>query len=290
MEVSVLVVKALYLDLTLMITASIEKTHLGKGGQKGPILNPDTEITTCLGNEWVFLPFNYKARNQSTSLIKELNDRGISLESTDDFKKMWKDIETQKRLKEAYRNLNGDLNSNSMTLYSGPKHKFFYMNYIKKGSFYDKQWMDYESSLSFLRFYDNYVPYHFREYFKCPLLEIIDDASRFLKHWNEIKYHPPLGCLYLGDYDANNWEELNNKYKSYWEKIGMIQVPHHGSKHNYNFELSKKEAYIFIISAGENNKYGHPDPSIFNSLLENQKFPFLISENKKSEIKICGEF
>ena len=264
-----------------------------KNGQKEPILKSGTEITTCLGNEWTFSPFNYKARDKSTLLIKELNDRGISLESADDFKKMWKDIKTQKKLRNAYKNLNRELNSNSMTLYSGPKHEPFYMNYIKKGSFYYKHWMDYESSLSFLRFlhlYDNYLPYYYREYFKCPFLEIIDDVPCFLNRWNKIKDQPPLGCLYLGDYDANNWEELNNKYKNYWGKIGMIQVPHHGSPHNYNFKLNKKEADIFIISAGGNNKYGHPDPSIFNSLLNDRKFPFLISENKNSEIRILGEF
>lgn len=97
-----------------------------------------------------------------------------------------------------------------------------------------------------------------------------------------------IGCLYLGDYDASGeykWKELMNAYGTYWNNIGCVQIPHHGSKYNYNKELAKLDAY-YIISAGMNNGYQHPHSMVIKDLLFNRNFPYIITENKSSELHL----
>lgn len=62
------------------------------------------------------------------------------------------------------------------------------------------------------------------------------------------------GCLYMGDYDASGnykWKELYEAYDTYWENIGCIQIPHHGSKHNYNSKLAQLDAFYVMSAGGE---------------------------------------
>lgn len=97
-----------------------------------------------------------------------------------------------------------------------------------------------------------------------------------------------VGCLYMGDYDASGkykWKELINAYATYWNNIGCVQIPHHGSKHNYNKELAKLDAY-YIISAGMNNRYQHPHSLVIKDLLYNGNFLYIITENKSSELHL----
>ena len=66
-----------------------------------------------------------------------------------------------------------------------------------------------------------------------------------------------LGCLYTGDYNAKDkFEDLQGFYRSYnrcWDNIGMVQIPHHGSKCNFN-PLLLNANIIPIIPALENTK------------------------------------
>lgn len=46
------------------------------------------------------------------------------------------------------------------------------------------------------------------------------------------------GCLYLGDYNAEkNVQLLKNCYFRIWHNIGLIQIPHHGSKNNFSSDI-----------------------------------------------------
>lgn len=79
------------------------------------------------------------------------------------------------------------------------------------------------------------------------------------------------GCLYLGDFDArNNWGCVEAKYADYWENIGVIQLPHHGSQYNYNSKIISNNAFL-IISAGFNNPYKHPHVKVLKELIRNNK-------------------
>ncbi|MBQ8012069.1 MAG: MBL fold metallo-hydrolase [Oscillospiraceae bacterium] len=96
------------------------------------------------------------------------------------------------------------------------------------------------------------------------------------------------GCLYLGDYklDANGLEELEKSYQDYLDVIRIIQLPHHGSKDNFNkaiFEVFP-QCRFFFCSAGSDNTYGHPDDGVLLQCIRNGKTVHWISEKKESEL------
>lgn len=95
----------------------------------------------------------------------------------------------------------------------------------------------------------------------------------------------PIGCLYTGDYDASGpqkWKGLKNAYSTYWDYIGCLQIPHHGSSHNYNPQFALMNAY-FIISAGLSNKYRHPHSAVVKDLLLNGCDLSWVSELRHSQ-------
>lgn len=63
-------------------------------------------------------------------------------------------------------------------------------------------------------------------------------------------FHIKLGCLYTGDFDAKlNFDKLKKAYSVYWDSIGIIQIPHHGSDKNFNEQLLD-ENKLAIVSLG----------------------------------------
>lgn len=92
-------------------------------------------------------------------------------------------------------------------------------------------------------------------------------------------------CLYMGDYEAANdnyFSQLKNFYNKYWNHIGLIQVPHHGSENNLNKGLYS-HARICIISAGETDKYGHPDKPTLDVIMGNNSIPIIVTENQNTK-------
>lgn len=101
-------------------------------------------------------------------------------------------------------------------------------------------------------------------------------------------YHTEAGCLYTGDYDASGKDKWNDLFKAYnkvWNYIGCVQVPHHGSRHNYNSELAKLHAY-YMISAGAENGFYHPHAIVLKDLLFNRHHPYIVTEHKSSEVHL----
>ena len=97
-----------------------------------------------------------------------------------------------------------------------------------------------------------------------------------------------VGCLYTGDYDAAGklkWQGLYDAYKLYWSSVGCIQIPHHGSRHNYNVEFSRWDAF-FIISAGTKNRFRHPHGIVIRDLVLRGYFPLIVTEQKNSEVRL----
>lgn len=102
------------------------------------------------------------------------------------------------------------------------------------------------------------------------------------------------GCLYTGDYDASNTDafyELRDRYDDYWDNIGCIQVPHHGSKGNWNSGFLDSEARDFVISCGTHNQYRHPSSFVLIDIMNGMRhspgfpyrFPIVVTEERLSE-------
>ena len=93
-------------------------------------------------------------------------------------------------------------------------------------------------------------------------------------------------CLYMGDFEAKTkFNEFKTAYQAMgvdYSKIGILQVPHHGSKNNLNSELYKT-GKLCIISAGEKDLYNHPDICVLSAIQQERSVPIIVTENEKSQ-------
>ena len=223
----------------------------------GTLLYPFQDIN------WFFIPFNYKQDTRRRLFMNAIKEKGLSEEDIDTIDK----IAAQKQvLKEAYDSIEGDLNSNSMILFSGGIDKRIYYDHIKRHSttvhgyswIYAYSWVDW----------------------------ICLKKDRFLLHnWG---YYTSIrsGCLYLGDIDLNERDlikDIRHRLDSFLPNLGTIQVPHHGSKHNFNRSICGLEnLHLAILSFGTKNRYGHPADYVIAEIWKECIFPCLVTEDPSS--------
>ncbi len=105
-----------------------------------------------------------------------------------------------------------------------------------------------------------------------------------------------VGCMYCGDANLKNQKSWN-QFEQFFQKelnsfqIGMWQIPHHGSKHNYNSNINKGCcSRLNIILASTTNRYKHPHSTTFKQIVENSAIPLWVSEKKKSAVVFRIEF
>ena len=96
------------------------------------------------------------------------------------------------------------------------------------------------------------------------------------------------GCLYTGDSTLYKGliESLQVKLGANMKYIGIIQVPHHGSKSsckNRILEISKQSMYYFL-SYGEGNTYGHPSNDVIKELIYGGKQIFCVNQFKTTSL------
>ena len=92
------------------------------------------------------------------------------------------------------------------------------------------------------------------------------------------------GCIYTGDCDFNK-VTLNQAFKQYINTVGVVQIPHHGSKDSFNIKaidsINSSQSLICPVSFGTTNRYKHPSREVINSLvLSSKKYrPINITED-----------
>ena len=197
-------------------------------------------------NKWVFVPFNFQYRENSSKLKKNLLDMGVNLgEIKDRSIDILKDSDLVNSIKKAYKKIDNDLNQNAMTVYSGPKE---YNHYQTKMLTYG-------------------IP--------------IVCGKNVPEKWNRV------GCLYTGDYNMSTndrWGNLKCYYRPYWESIGILQIPHHGSEGCYNDQMGYEDC-LLIINAGSENDYHHPNPSVLYKLYKTKATVLWVSEEASSAMQ-----
>lgn len=157
----------------------------------------------------------------------------------------------KKNIIKAYKEV-GPLNSNSMTLFSGIKGH------------------------AMCECFNRCRNLRRRLCGKCGIYEICEMCLK------------EAGCLYTGDYDAGTkkkWNELSRAYEKYWSYIGCMQIPHHGSKKNYNPNITKLDAFM-IISAGKKSQYNHPDDRVLKDLIMNGKKTHVVTEEEATIVRL----
>lgn len=217
-------------------------------------LNYTNDVTT---KNWLYIPFNFKRIERRNQFINELNDNlkkhNINIDERDlsELLTQWNNRVIQKAVKEAYEKIPGNLNINSLVLFSGILDKN-----ITQGFSYNK----------------NLINCWFCDCNYCCLI-----------------CKKSCGCLYTGDYEAKGkqmWEELTTAYKNYWDYIGCVQIPHHGSIESYNTNFSKMNAFFVISASTINRRYKHPHEKVLKDLVINRKYPFIVNEEEISKVTL----
>lgn len=205
---------------------SINYDNLGnriKSGQLIRILN------------WIYVPFNiyYRTRNQELLDLLKVNNLDV-FQMRNDLTYL---IDNRRKIKEVYDKVSGNINQNSMLVYSGPLEE--------------------------------------------TILHVFNQPEY---HWwyNQCVKHE-AGCIYTGDADLN-LSNIYNIYRPFWNKVGTIQVPHHGSLHNFNEHVFNDmgKCRCYPISHGKANSYGHPSNAVLINIAKNNSCGKSVTEDLDS--------
>lgn len=212
-------------------------------------------------HEWLYIPLNFECSTRAKKLEEAL-DKVFPGKTIDGkvLEEIWEKGTSADRdkIKEAYRRVRGDFNTNSMVLFSGETTGRYVQEPICANHLYVRRWGHSGCLGCFSRL----------------------SCSRCMVGL------PRAGWLYTGDYDTTGvrkWKQMWDKYERYRESIGGVQIPHHGSHHNYNPDLNKFDYEYAVISAGEKNIFKHPHKGVLKDLLLRRKAVFWVNEKEETE-------
>lgn len=101
------------------------------------------------------------------------------------------------------------------------------------------------------------------------------------------------GCLYTGDLGLKGkdyWGEFIKVYGKFRDKVGCVQIPHHGSSYSFNDKLLLLGSNCdYIISAGKKNRYSHPNGVVLLEFARRHIIPRLVTEEDESKIEYTIE-
>ena len=197
-------------------------------------------------DDWVFVPYNHLHKKRGADFRAKLQAVGIDVGELEDPKYVL-DKDRCQKIKGCYKKIDGGINQNSMFLYSGPSVGKGVSMYFWGGGI---RW---DHNYHWSCFYDHYF-----------------NSDR-------------VACLYTGDGDLNK-VNASAVYKKYWESIGTIQIPHHGSLPSFKHDILEAKYLLCPISVGKNNSYGHPSQSVISQILFYRCCPILVTED------VCSTF
>lgn len=96
-------------------------------------------------------------------------------------------------------------------------------------------------------------------------------------------YHRSPNFLYTGDFEPNNTygdniQLMKQYYGSLWDTFDVLQVPHHGSRNNFSEKLYGGK-HIGYISAGEKNRFNHPNKNTLLDIMNCGCVPQIVSDD-----------
>lgn len=89
------------------------------------------------------------------------------------------------------------------------------------------------------------------------------------------------GCIFTGDADLNK-TKIDNIYGDYWDKVGTIQIPHHGDYNSFNQVVLNNSSYTCPISFGTDNIFAHPSNQVIDDIYRAGSKPIFITEKQDS--------
>ena len=181
---------------------------------------------------WEYIPFNIYYQQRSKQFQEICSEYGINNEQLSDADYLF-DKSVLKNIKDAYKRVDGGINQNSMIVYSGITQNHICSKIIGTA------------------------------YFRCECDYYFRNCHR--KYFYVCDYHKPA-CLYTGDWDCSEIDSVFKYIKDRKNMIGLIQIPHHGAKNNFNDKLIIDENMSFFVQFGNKNPYGHPSLSVLSSI------------------------
>jgi len=201
-----------------------------------------------IGN-WCFVPFNFKFSERSPDLLKKLKLNKIKPENPNSI------LNKNDKIKEAYYSIRGKLNGNSMIL-------------ISYGQGKDQ----------------NISQFSHRSHLRHP------NFRRFDRFYLDESGLQGNGCLYFGDFNLridSAFRDIETRIKSIINSIGTIQIPHHGSFHNFDKRIlffNNPDYHLFscIIQAGFHNRFGHPSPIVIHDIICTKNHLSVVTEEQET--------
>ena len=91
-----------------------------------------------------------------------------------------------------------------------------------------------------------------------------------------------LNCLYMGDFDPKQGIDVMLKRYDDLRYVGMIQIPHHGSRHNHDDRLYTYPK-VGILSVDQQDNFNHPDSDVLQQIRAKHGIVIPVTENSVSE-------
>ncbi len=218
---------------------------------------------------WCFDFYNLYEKDRVEQFFEEYKEAiGEDILSEEiDYDSIKDDPDMIKKIKKVYESVDGDLNVNSLVMYSGALS----INTCEGVDFVVME----------ERICDGFMCSYCRneECCTCNAGVIFDKP----------------GCLYLGDYDLkHNMSKIIDRYFRYFPYIGCIQIPHHGSRKSFNEEIILDADIVYVILSGIKKSHGLPDDDVVSRFLscraDRDKLR-IVTEKKKTridfKIRVC---
>lgn len=208
---------------------------------------PSSTILHC--GKWLYIPFNstveLRKRKELRRKLEEAFGENITINN---IAELLKKKEGVQKCKEIYNKVfDNKHNGYSMTLFSGT--------------------MDLRRFIEF-------------DYHICPNNVRCRRCHPRYKNDCYVCWNPNF--LYTGDFEPeHNIYDLMRFYNPVWQKIASIQVPHHGSKHNFDEELYEHPVRG-IVSVGNSNPYNHPDIDTMAKIQDLGCIPVFVTEDEST--------
>lgn len=219
---------------------------VSEGNETTQKIPSGTPLTMNGLNDWVYIPFNYEYQSRREEFLEKLNVASIDIDRLEKDPNYILEKEIRDKVKKVYKSISGGINQNSMFLYSGPSS-------IKDSN----------------RLYWRGRCWHY------------DPYCWYFDHYVHRCNPHRVACLYTGDGDLNE-VKVKVIYSNYWDLIGTIQIPHHGSLSSFDASILDNRQFLCPISVGKNNSYGHPSQEVISEILLNKSCPLLVTEDVDS--------
>ena len=209
--------------------------------------------------EWIYIPFNFEYKNRNNELESLLLDNGFDVENlkTNPKYTINESISNRKKIKDIYTKVSGNINQNSMLVYSG-------INCLHRDCKQEIFCFDYS--------------------YRC-----FGYCKELYRHigWHRIaRERHRVSCIYTGDSDLNV-VKIKSIFRNFWKSVGTIQIPHHGDIKSFDKSILNDRYYRCPISVGEKNSYGHPSSKVIADILSQYSCPILVTENLNSGFVEC---